>query len=132
MELSQQVTSLELSKRLKELGVKQESHFYWNNHKIGQWGLQTSKYSHSIAAYTVAELGELLPKHLSIGEYGNREFRYLIISHSDGVVQRLGRWYVYYDLPSHVGKDYQYGMEADNEADSRGLMLAYLKENNLI
>jgi hypothetical protein len=68
MKLEQQVVSLELAKKLKELGVKQESLFYWNRHKSEiSWGLsQTncSKISHweTISAFTVAELGELLPR----------------------------------------------------------------------
>ena len=47
MKLKQQVTSLKLSKKLKELGVEQNSIFYWNNTRCS------------------SELGEMLPKIIS-------------------------------------------------------------------
>jgi hypothetical protein len=77
MELSKQVVSLDLAQRLKELGVKQESLFYWIQedtvkegplyHVVDLYGVSDSKrrYINIVAsAFTVAELGEMLPWHV--------------------------------------------------------------------
>jgi hypothetical protein len=77
--LSQQVTSLELSKRLDELGVKQESLFYWINldNDTFIWAPGTEiimgadnceiydeiEFKHS--AFTASELLDLLPSHIN-------------------------------------------------------------------
>ena len=71
-----QVCSLESSKRLKELGVKQESLFLWFVHERvnepdykdclcvssenNKWNYPEVDWNH-YAAFTVAELGEMLP-----------------------------------------------------------------------
>lgn len=66
MELKQQVCSLELAKKLKELGVKQESLFHWQHHRsVGSpggvaWSLSNMPNGKSASAFTVAELGELI------------------------------------------------------------------------
>ena len=74
MELEQQVCSLELAKKLKELGVKQESLWYWNmitkefkDYEGKSPIIACEIYSNSrlwenFSAFTVAELGEMLPK----------------------------------------------------------------------
>lgn len=69
MTLEQQVCSLKLAKRLKELGVKQESIFYWNDKgqmmadfnwsDVENEDWETMKLDW-YSAFTVAELGELL------------------------------------------------------------------------
>lgn len=76
MELEKQVCSLELAKRLKELGIKQESLWIWtlnerNDGQPARWRLELKseadrvcgiKYIRERAcAFTVAELGEMLP-----------------------------------------------------------------------
>ena len=64
MRIEAQVTSLELAKKLKELGVKQDSAWYWNKDGVlCLHGLQEdSRYTdEEVAAFTVAELGEKLP-----------------------------------------------------------------------
>lgn len=70
MKLEQQVVSLELAKKLKELGVKQESLFYWKTDEDREMGTSlpylvahnsrymTSKGCIEAAAYTVAELAD--------------------------------------------------------------------------
>ena len=61
MKLEQHVCSLDLAKRLKELGVKQESLFWWGEITKEVHYCKAGKPLH-ISAFTVAELGEMLPK----------------------------------------------------------------------
>lgn len=69
MSLENQVCSLELSKRLKELGVKQESVFCYTSDETENKLLYLPNRNETgsmkplitYAAFTVAELGELLP-----------------------------------------------------------------------
>ena len=73
MKLEDQVCSLDLAKRLKELGVKQESLFYWrfyhwpSSSSEGRWALTETLPSLSVieqenSAFTVAELLGKIPK----------------------------------------------------------------------
>ncbi len=112
MKLKDQVCSLELAKKLKELGVPQTGLYFhvqqegqnptivpkWRAKRILSW------HKEIVSAYTVAELGEMLPKVTSMGN----TFEY---------------WFCNYD--GHV-------TQANNEADARAKMLIYLLENNLI
>jgi hypothetical protein len=71
MELEDQVCRLELAKRLKALGVKQESLFQHVNNPIGMAGWQIwyegrvpnvlGENAEWCSAFTVSELGEMLP-----------------------------------------------------------------------
>ena len=68
MPVEQQVCSHELAKRLAELGVRQESVFWWVDRKLTYTG---GRVSHAplqggIAAFTAAELGEMLPDDIII------------------------------------------------------------------
>ena len=111
MKLEKQVCSLELAKKLKELGVKQESLWFYNSKTMK---LQRGFSAHtsnkgmtwSISAFTVAELGEMLPS----GYYSIRE----------GSVWEC--W-----LRNGTQK-----VEASTEADARAKMLIYLLENKLM
>jgi len=67
MKIEDQLTNLGLSKKLKELGVKQNSFFYWETSQLHTtilltiWALEPD-YSRddNISAFSVAELGEML------------------------------------------------------------------------
>lgn len=126
MKLEQQVTSLELSKKLKELGVKQESLFWWKNDEptaydpVGRdWHLVSDgnklRVGHPqqinlVSAFTVAELGEMLSKferpHIIRSFKGNK------------------MWY--------SERGFEHLVEGDTEANARAKMLIYLIENKLI
>ena len=77
MKLGKQVTNLKLSKKLKELGVKQESLFVWRKHPMmaddasNAWNLvYLDGFTHyqkgDVSAFTVAELGERLPENIDL------------------------------------------------------------------
>lgn len=134
MKLEQQVTSLELSKRLKELGVRQESIFHWIKAYYDEddcyvnepvW-LITPKYNSSdsnivdfVSAFTVAELGELLPTDIKLqGEVAWFETRKKTTT---------GSWIVAYDAEEPCIFE-----TADTEADARAKMLIHLIKNDLL
>jgi hypothetical protein len=86
MKLEDQVVSLEYAKRLKELGVKQEGLFHWVENFRGielcgegnlniEWSIHPSSNRGNWSAFTVAELGEMLPLYIvSRRLYDNWEF----------------------------------------------------------
>lgn len=131
MKLEQQVCSLELAKKLKELGVKQESLFMWAPSKNGygmeirlkrKISFERSEFVYS--AYTVAELGEMLPQILKIKKIKYQLFVSVAVDK---------QWFVVYANE----KDYSDNapikfMMCHNEADARAKMLVYLYENKLI
>jgi hypothetical protein len=66
--LEQQVCSRELAQRLAELGVRQESVFWWVDRKVPYTGGRAlhAQLQGGVAAFTVAELGEMLPDDITI------------------------------------------------------------------
>ncbi len=126
MKLEQQVVSLELAKKLKELGVKQESLYWWTSADnktpiLRGWmnDYETNSRWTVYSAFTVAELGEMLPTNI--------EDYYIIY---DRLVD--SSFHVYYEKigkrPEILIKD----QGADTEADARAKMIIYLLENKLI
>ena len=115
MKLEQQVCSLELAKKLKELGVKQESLWWWQkqNH-TDTWNIEDMQIcafdEDWYSAFTVAELGEMLPKGIRTDKkvHGNE-------------------WCVY-DYGQAIS-DTTYH-QAKTEANARAKMVIYLKEKN--
>lgn len=108
MKLENQVCSLDLAKRLKELGVKQNGLYHWITYKKIKPSLcfGTPVTDRDFSAFTVAELGEMLPETELIRD-----------------TKVLGQWGC--DFMSHR----TFG---DTEADTRAKMLVYLLENKLI
>lgn len=137
MKLEEQVCSLELAKRLKELGVKQESYLSWahvtervhqssdgerteyveefgEDCKLIESGSALWNGVPSYSAFTVAELGEMLPETINDGRF---------FASSRDLDNRWGA--------SYGGRNYLI-THADTEADARAVMLVYLLENNLL
>jgi len=78
MKLKDQVTSLELSKKLKELGAEQKSLWYWDNHEGLDQGFiltQEAETEEFYSAFTVAELGEMLKEYALDYWYSYPDFR---------------------------------------------------------
>lgn len=136
MKLEDQVTSLELSKKLKELGVKQESLFWWTRtftRKSGEykedseWYLQFKKngIGGHYSAFTVAELGELLPKSVN---YENNDL--VVLSRKSWSIKNNNSiWFCGLYI---VNGDRRIGFYADTEANARAKCLQYLLEENII
>ena len=117
-----QVCSLELSKRLKELGYPQKGLWWWAPKQDGSYGVVCDRNNNGdtgvtifikrdCVAPTVAELGERLP---------DRFFSY----------RREDKGWQVGDKVKDCWNIWAFG--GDTEAEARGQMLAYLKENGLL
>jgi hypothetical protein len=120
MQLEKQVCSLGLAKRLKELGVKQESVFYWMEATSGTMGIwlpvlrgDAGDISLCVSAFTVAELGEMFPKSR-------------VIFSMSGFHE--GAW----SCELSTGNEKEHREYAETEADARAKILIYLLENRFI
>jgi len=86
MNIEDHVTSLEFSKELKEIGVRQDSLFYWNiylDHKKEcpevSWELSFGKmHDLSISAFTISEILEFLPAKITT--YPNSSFGTFVLT----------------------------------------------------
>lgn len=125
MKLENQVCTLEQAKKLKELGIDQETEFYfrmgkiWHFREVTDWPNQEQLYDliqsgaegeRIFAAYTVAELGEMLP----IGFYS-----VACADHSDWLCDNQNY------ATANIGA-------SKNEAECRAAMLIHLIESKLI
>ncbi len=109
MKLENQVVNLELSKKLKELDCPQDSLWYWTGVNV-EWELRQGLGQYS--AFTVAELGEMLPRNYYSCKLKKGWFMFKSSSKQD-----------YEDMPE---------LKTDTEANARAKMLIYLLENKLI
>lgn len=136
MKLESQVCSLDLAKRLKELGVKQESLFHhvsylnlgveerdiYSDEKVTSAGKDGWQLTSIYSAFTVAELGEMLPEQIYVNNiwYFSRQF----------IRKGSVRGYII-QYASNAGTIF--GNQNENtEADARAKMLVYLLENHLL
>lgn len=147
MKLENQVTNKEISNRLRELGVKQESLFYWKNYMLtaycwqeqkdwwiddktyAQDDLESNDYSRNrqdrqqeFSAFTVAELGEMLPYEFT---KENILWELYFCKDSTNLFACVYR-------NKATGAWIHAELNQTTEADARGKMLIYLLENKLI
>lgn len=124
MTTQDQVTSPEPSKKLKELSVKQESLFYWNKNanliSSFNWGDVDREdweiiKGDLISAFTVAELGEMLPRRIKTIK---------LKSKTKGEIWVCDNW--------RRKKQERTSFNAKTEADAKAKMLIYLIEHNLM
>ena len=153
MKLEQQVCSLKLAKKLKELGVERESYFYWTK-RTDKKQLFVEEYivcqgkmpenDDEFPAFTVAELGEMIPRRITdqdqtlSGVKGKSYYLTLSFYSDDYSNENLTTgWSLNYigtkvevcsDTLNNSAGIYYTGTMADVYAK----MLIYLLENNLI
>lgn len=127
-----QLVNLELSKKLKELGVKQESLWWWikthdcygdlDNFEVGRdydktaW-IESKMGTEVYSAFTVAELGEMLPDIIGDDKHN-------IIYHCSLFKDRI-------EYKDYTDSHYLI-QQADTEANARAKILIYLIEHKLM
>ncbi len=148
MNLEQQVCSLGLAKRLRELGVKQESLFYWETSyetpviRLREEVINNFHFHHEdyYSAYSCAELGNILPNGILLkeGEPFN-SFRISILKFISVEDNKLiNNWIINYECDSTACAGEEAWLRRrltsniydPNLANAMAKMLIWLLENN--
>ena len=130
MKLENQVCSLELSQKLLTLGVKQESYFSWlklqGHHHV--WPSSQTNCA-DCSAFTVAELGEMLPDSIKADKLFNNGDTTLLDLHGHFIKssKKDDEYKIYIDGLTKCTIFF-----SKNEANARAKMLIYLIENKLL
>ena len=127
--LEHQVCSRELAQRLEELGVRQESVFWWVDRTLTYSGGLAShaQLRGGVAAFTVAELGAMLPDEITIpAKNGKLYTHWLRFGRYRGAGHRF--WCAY------PGGNARTTLEerAHTEAGARAQLLIYVLEHQLL
>lgn len=139
MEINKQVCSLNLAKQLKELGVKQESLWYWERMEdVSDYSLVLSEsFGNDVehlhypcySAYTVAELIGLLP--YSIAENGTDFYLSMGKFYCGYYSTEADTWEMY--IPDGEGERLvELFFDEKGLNHSLALMLIFLLENDII
>lgn len=131
MKLEEQVISLEIAKKLKELGVFESSIYCWKINDVDGLTREPTIITSSGAieyeirgiakiwsAYTASELAEMLPDYINENDYQGAKWL---------TCQKVGLWEVGYGV-----KATDISIEDKFLTNAFGKMLIYLKENNLL
>lgn len=134
MKIEKQVCSLELAKKLKELGFTQSGYFYWEIGLDGEPLLVRSYIANEgdkprlFSAFTVAELGEMLPTVIQNAYSPRYELEYEFpikndkrYSDQDFIIRYRSE-----------DNDKNIGVSDKSEANARAKMLVYLTEKKLL
>ena len=136
MKIEKQVVSLKPAEEMAELGFKQDSIWVWMKAprtgnievvlRLTMGLLEDQKWKLVCAAYTVAEVGEILPDRILHGVMPTP----YDLSIEKFVYDKDVEWRVKYRNESIC--DTFYFVKADSEADARAKMCIWLREEGLI
>lgn len=136
MKIEDQLCDLEYAKRLEELGVRQNGYFsyYGKNLKsksdvvidLKSFGMNCYGEIDVVSAFTVSELGAMLPFKIIIG--GHQYY------YATGKTSKDDKYYSEHDVNYvNYGDEGCLCLEIDkNEANARAKMLIYLIEKDLV
>lgn len=127
-------TSLEVSKKLKELGFEAENYFYWWYCDFEKKYTLTSEYEYfhadhiknKIGAYTLEQILEMLPPTIKTEEYGH-----LVLSHQAIEYDTACTCDSHAECPMNCLID-EVKSRKDNLATTAACLLIQLKENKII
>lgn len=124
MKLEDQVCTADQGEKLKELGIKQESLYYWTHSKWGIMPYASIDFSGDpTSVFTVAELGVMLPDMLTT----HLQYELVCIKEDDCWLCRYVRDNGMCNQHPNV-----LGNAAETEAICRAGMLIFLLEKNII
>lgn len=137
MKIEDQLVCFKWAQKMEEMGAKQNSYFYWTQYitedglrgrwKIMQLYTPIAGTLEIYAAYTVAELGEMLKGSISKIVGGQKANQYYL---DCGKIDSEQSYYVRY--VKHLTGDTYYITHGKTEANARAEMWIYLKEEELL